>query len=392
LQELGVRVLDCEHKTPPDEGSGHPYLAIPNIVDGRIELTGVRRIGDRALQEWTRRTSPRPRDVVVTRRGRVGDTAAIPEDMRCAIGQNLVLLRTGTDEIDQRYLRWATTGPFWRAEVDRMRNVGAVFDSLNVGDIPRLRIPVPPLPQQRAIAAVLDTLDDKIESNRRGGRLLSSITSERYRSLRAQPSATTTTFGDFADVYGGSTPPTSAAQYWDGQYAWATPTDVSALDQPYLFGTARTISDAALADCNLALHPSGSIFMTSRAGIGAFAVNQVPCATNQGFITVRPRNDEHRWLLFEDMRARVPEMLAWANGSTFLELSRGNFKRLQLQVPSLPELRRFHEDVDPLHARAAQYVRENGRLAALRDALLPELLSGQMRVPEARDAVAPALA
>ena len=182
LADAGVSVLDCEHKTPPDAGSGHPYIAIPNLVDGRLDLTSVRRITDEHLREWTRRTRPQPGDIIVTRRGRVGDSALVPEGLSCAIGQNLVILRSVTRRVDQRFLRYAARGRLWADEVDRLRNVGAVFDSLNVRDIARIRIPVPPLEEQQAIASVLGTLDDKIDSNRRLASLLEEIVAAVFRA------------------------------------------------------------------------------------------------------------------------------------------------------------------------------------------------------------------
>ncbi len=89
---------------------------------------------------------------------------------------------------------------------------------------------------------------------------------------------------------------------------------------------------------------------------------------------------------------RVPEMLDRANGSTFLELSRRNFKEMVLQVPSERDLERLTDEVEPLHRLAAQRSRESRRLAELRDALLPELLSGRIRVREAGEAIESALA
>lgn len=165
LGELGVMVLDCEHRTPSPAPAGHPYVAIPDIQQGRVVLETTRRITDEDLLDWTRRTKPRAGDILVTRRGRVGDTAPIPTD-DCAIGQNLVILRSDGTVIDQSFLRWATRGPAWQSEVDRLINVGAVFSSLNVGDIGKMRIPVLPLPEQQAIAEVLGALDDKIAANR----------------------------------------------------------------------------------------------------------------------------------------------------------------------------------------------------------------------------------
>lgn len=165
LGQAGVAVLDCVHATPKDAGAGYPYLAIPNIRDNRIDLSGVRRICDADFEAWTARYKPAAGDVLVTRRGRVGDTAVVPYGLECAIGQNLVLLRSDGSRVDQRYLAWACRGPDWWTEVDRLINVGAVFNSLNVRDLPRFRLPVPSLDEQRRIAGVLGALDELINTN-----------------------------------------------------------------------------------------------------------------------------------------------------------------------------------------------------------------------------------
>jgi len=387
MGEAGVVLYDCEHKTPPDEGEGYPYLAIPNIQGGRIDLSEVRRISGARIDEWNRRVVPTESDIVFTRRGRVGDSAPIPKDLKCSIGQNLVILRSEGGEVDQKYLRWALRGPAFAAEIQRMLNVGAVFDSLNCADIPKMRIPVPPLPEQRAIAEVLGALDDKIESNQRIVQKVIELSTALFDVWRSTVSDwTTTTFGDFGAVFGGATPKTGNPNYWHGPHCWLTPTDATHLDSIYLFSSARTITDAGLASASTELHPPGTILMTSRATIGAFAVNQVPCAPNQGFIAVRPVHEDQRWFLFHEMSRRVPEMLDRANGTTFPEISRGSFKSMELLVPvNNSAYRSLDAAVSPLHMRAAQAVSETSLLAATRDTLLPSLLSGRLRPPGAAE-------
>jgi type I restriction enzyme S subunit len=134
------------------------------------------------------------------------------------------------------------------------------------------------------------------------------------------------------------------------------------------------------------LHPAGSILMTSRATIGAFAVTQKPMAVNQGFIVVNAINPDHQWWLFHEMRARVDEFLTFANGATFLELPRGRFKALPVQIPHEDVALAFRSTVTPLHERAVALVEENVRLAATRDELLPLLMSGRITVRDAEEA------
>lgn len=264
--------------------------------------------------------------------------------------------------------------------LNEMNNDSAV-PGLNRAHAESLEISLPPLLEQRAIAATLGALDDKIESNRKAIELLQRVSAAVFRQWKRESvTVRSSTFGDYADVYGGATPKTTVPENWGGNLAWTTPTDVTGLSAPYLFKTSRTITEEGLRSCTAVMHPAGTIFMTSRATIGEFAINQLEAATNQGFIAVRPRRDIDRFFLFEEMRSRVDEFLDNANGSTFLEISRGRFKELSLSVPGSEVLDQLDARIRPLHAKAAQLSKESARLAMIRDALLPELLSGRIRV------------
>ena len=93
LREAGITLIDCDHRTPPPVDAGYPYVAIPQLRNGRIELSGVRRITPEHFAEWTRKARPAANDVVLSRRCNPGETAFVPPDLNFALGQNLVLLR-----------------------------------------------------------------------------------------------------------------------------------------------------------------------------------------------------------------------------------------------------------------------------------------------------------
>ncbi|CAM5665539.1 Type I restriction modification DNA specificity domain-containing protein OS=Streptomyces fumanus OX=67302 GN=GCM10018772_10290 PE=3 SV=1 [Streptomyces fumanus] len=113
----------------------------------------------------------------------------------------------------------------------------------------------------------------------------------------------------------------------------------------------------------------------------------MPAAVNQGFIVVLPPSEELRWWLLHEMRSRVDEMISLANGSTFLELSRKNFKAMPIRLASDQGVAEFAQAVSPLHGRAAQAAAESRTLATLRDTLLPQLMSGKLRVRDAEKIV-----
>ncbi len=348
-----------------------------NIRNLRIDPTDVARVPDEHVARLSRHVL-RAGDIVYSRRGDVEKCALISEEEAGWLcGTGCLLVRVQGPSVDSRFLSYSLSLPQTRAWISQ-HAVGATMPNLNTSILREVPVSMPDIHEQRRIATILGALDGKAESNRRAISVIQSLSRTIYTRWRGQVHRVTgTTFGAFADVFGGATPKTSETSFWNGGIAWATPTDITALAAPYLYGTARSISQNGLASTSAALHPAGTIFMTSRATIGAFAVTQVPAATNQGFIAVRPRRSAHRWFLFEEMRARVPEMLDRANGSTFLELSRGSFKQMHLEVPDELAISALDALLDPLHLRGAQLEVEYSRLLALRIALLPELMSGR---------------
>jgi hypothetical protein len=102
LREANVTLIDCDHRTPPAADNGYPYIAIPQLRSGRIDLSDVRRITREHYREWTRKAKPAANDVILSRRCNPGDTAVAARDLEFALGQNLVLLRADGTKVYPR--------------------------------------------------------------------------------------------------------------------------------------------------------------------------------------------------------------------------------------------------------------------------------------------------
>ncbi|EIV94542.1 restriction endonuclease S subunit [Frankia sp. QA3] len=287
-------------------------------------------------------------------------------------------------ELRSRYLNY-----IFLLEQESVRRFahGTTHQTVYYPEAKAFHVCIPPETEQDRILGVLGALDDKIAINGRICSTVLDLADSLFSSVVRSISFGSENFGSVAEVLGGGTPATGEASYWDGEICWATPSDITALDAPYLFATMRSITEDGLRACASRLHAAGSILMTSRATIGAFAVNQVPVAVNQGFIVVVPPKPELRWWLFHEMKSRVDEMIGIANGSTFLELSRKNFKALPVRLPERHVYENFNARVDSLHQRASVASAESTKLAELRDALLPKLMSGEIRVRDAEKIV-----
>ncbi len=153
-----------------------------------------------------------------------------------------------------------------------------------------------------------------------------------------------TTLGAVAILGGGTTPAKSEDGYWsDGSIPWATPSDITSLPngKVRISATEFAVTDRALKECSLTLNKPGTVLMTSRATIGYAALNDVPMATNQGFITFRCGERIDPEFLLHWLIAKREFLVAAAGGSTFKELSRGTAKLLPMLLPLRDEQRRI---------------------------------------------------
>ncbi|WP_295818342.1 restriction endonuclease subunit S [uncultured Microbacterium sp.] len=382
-------IVDCEHKTAPVDEEGEFFaVGTPAMRNHRINYDEARRISRETFESWTRRLTPRPGDLLLAREAPVGPIVRLPDAANVAPGQRTVLLRPDPGVADSAFLYYALTAPAAQARLI-VKAEGSTVHHLNVPDIRSFEVWIPSLAEQQAIAEVLGALDDKIAANTALAATLAQLTSKEFAAT-VHYATWAPRFDEVAEISGGGTPSTKNSALWDGDIWWATPTDMTALAGPYLESTSRRITAAGLAACSSKLFAPGAILMSSRATIGALAVNNVPTAINQGFIAVEPYDPRLRWWLFHEMESRVQEFISWANGATFLELSRGTFKRLPVRIPEESLLVAFESRIAPLHDVARQALAENRTLAAIRDALLPQLMSGKLRVHDAEQAVAAA--
>lgn len=302
---------------------------------------------------------------------------------------------------------------------------GTTVKHTSPGRIESFATRVPPIQEQHAIAHILGTLDDKIELNRKQNETLEAMSRalfkawfvdfepvraklegrwQRDQSLPGLPAHLYdlfpdrlvdselgeipqgwrhSTIGAEVTVCGGSTPSTKDTEFWEGgQHHWATPKDLSALKFPVLLDTDRKITAAGLAKISSGLLPVGTILLSSRAPIGYLAIAEVPTAINQGFIAMKCDGVLPNVFVLAWCRESMDAIVGNANGSTFQEISKSNFRPIPVVVPSEPVLEDYRKAADSLYQKIAENERESRSLAQLRDTLLPKLISGRLKLPQ----------
>lgn len=273
------------------------------------------------------------------------------------------------------------------------------------------RFRLPPLPEQKRIAHILGTLDDKIELNRRMSATLEEMARALFKSwfIDFDPvhakregrkpfgmdDATAALFpsefedselgpiprgwrvgtiADFAEVAGGSTPSTSEAVFWNPpEHRWLTPRDLSGVSTLPLLDTERKVSSAGLAQISSGLLPMGTVLLSSRAPIGYVAIAEVPVAINQGFIAIIPKSGVPSQYLAFWCKESLVEIVSRANGSTFLEISKSSFRSIPMLVPP-PELVECYSGFVFSNGRqVAKNARTHTVLTTIRDSIMARI-------------------
>lgn len=142
---------------------------------------------------------------------------------------------------------------------------------------------------------------------------------------------------DFGTIVGGGTPSTSVKEYWEGNIAWCTPSDITSTNGNYISKTERNITLKGIKYSAATMLPPRSILLCTRATIGELKISTIQMATNQGFKNVILNKSGSVEYLYYLLQTKISDMKELAIGSTFLEISKKSLCSILLQSPPLCE-------------------------------------------------------
>ena len=406
---------------------GIPVVMPTNIGDGGIATDGIARI-DCLDVERLQQHKLQLNDIVFSRRGDVTKNALIrTEEVGWLCGTGCLKVRLGEERIANPkfisyYLRLSETKE-WLVR----HAVGATMPNLNTGILSAVPITLPPLKTQLEIAAILGALDDRITLLRETNATLEAIAQALFKSwfvdfdpVRAKmegrtpegmDEATAALFpdgfetselgevprgwrvgqvADLGDVVCGKTPPTSAPENYGGDVPFITIPDMH--DLLAVTTTARSLSKLGADSQPKKYLPPGAICVSCIATPGLVVRVTTTAQTNQQINSVIPhRKWGSSFPLFLLRRIGDAVRSGGSGGSVFHNLSKSGFEQLPVLLTE-PELAdRFNAVIDPLVEKIVANQLQTQTLSTLRDTLLPRLISGQLRLPEAQAATEAAL-
>lgn len=334
-----------------------------------------------------------PGDLVITMTdlSKAGDTlglpAVVPAGRRYLHNQRIGLVEvTDPNRLSKNFLAYYLRTDLYRSYILGTAS-GSTVRHTSPSRIEAFDAVLPPLTEQRAIAEVLGALDDKIAANTKLAKTADELAGKLFDHAAAllptQPLSSILT-----PILGG-TPSRSNLGFWDGEELWASARDITGAPFSVVLDTEEKITSAAVEKTKAKPLPAGGVILTARGTVGAVARLATPASFNQSCYGFLPESLPPSLLYFSVLRATA-QAKALVHGSVFDTITKRTFDHVL--IPEFGEAADSVEDqISPFLDLVTASVRENATLAATRDALLPQLMLGKLRVKDAEKVLESAL-
>ena len=280
---------------------------------------------------------------------------------------------------DADFLYYSMKGlwPFFKS----FEGQSTTLSILNKTQFSKIKILWPDETVRRKIGYILNLFDSKIEYNTKLNGYLEELLLAKYDKLFPVNADFTGILSDVGTVIGGATPSKKRSEYYcSNGIGWITPRDLSNTSDKFIAHGADDITDEGYASCSAKLLPKGSVLFSSRAPIGYVAIATNEVATNQGFKSVVPKEEIGTAFVYCFLVRNKQRIADMGAGTTFPEVSGKMMKSVELAVPEQSLCAKFDVFAEPILKQQETLERENRDLAALRNALLPKLMSGEIDV------------
>ena len=347
------------------------------------------------------------------------DSAVLP----ARVNQHVAIVRADPAKLDARFLRYYLVSPYVQAMLLSWADSGSTRKALTKKMIESLEVSAPAdVSEQRAIAHILGTLDDKIELNRRMNETLEEMARALFKSwfvdfapVRAKmdgrwrrgeslPEVSADLYDLFPDgmvdselgkipegwkvgvlndvieLLSGGTPKTGVAEYWNGDIPWYTAKDAPAPSDVFVLDTERKITMEGVENSATRILPAGTTVITARGTVGKIACLGIPMSMNQTCYGIRGASGYPDFFTYLNIRMTVDELQQRTHGTVFDTVTRQTFKLIDKGIPPVKVARAFESMIRPTMGRILINLRDSLTLAALRDTLLPRLISGKLKV------------
>jgi type I restriction enzyme S subunit len=380
------------------ERNKHPYIRIRDLGGKkRISLNDEYEYVDDVTQKLIARYTVNTDDIIISIVGSIGFIGKIDSNLNNAnLTENCVKL-IDLKNVDNDFLYYFLISDKGQEEIKK-RMVGAVQAKLPIKNIQAIRILLPPFPEQKAIAATLSCLDDKIEVNNRINKTLEEMAQAIFKSwfvdfepfqngelvdseLGLVPKGwVVKRSGEIYDISIGKTPPRKETQWFTDNsedIKWVSISDMGK-GGIFISNTSEYLTQEAVHKFNIIVVPENTVLLSFKLTIGRISITDIPIATNEAIAQFKTTNSallEYTYLTLKNF-----SYASLGNTSSIATAVNSKIiKAMPILLPSNNVLDDFHQTVVPLFNQIRANQKETQLLSKLRDSLLPKLMSGEIR-------------
>lgn len=366
--------------------NSHPYIRVRDLNGRRtLELNSSFEFVDDETQKTISRYIVDNGDIVLSIVGTIGLLAIIGKSLdKANLTENCVKL-TSLSGIDRDFLYYFLKSSFGQQEITR-GTVGAVQAKLPIKNIQDITIPLPDEFAQRKIAAILSSLDEKIEANQKINDNLQQQVMALYRKMFIESTNAARRecrADEYFDISIGKTPPRKEPQWFSENSAdrvWVSISDMGSCGL-FIANSSEYLTHEAVEKFNVKVVPDNTVLLSFKLTVGRIAITDGEMTTNEAiahFKTNKPEVNEYLFCYLKDFNYQT----MGSTSSIATAVNSKIIKGMPFVVPTDGELEAFHGFAGPVFAIIKSNQRENSRLAALRDTLLPKLMSGELDVSD----------
>ena len=241
----------------------------------------------------------------------------------------------------------------------------------------------PSLSEQRAIASVLSSLDDKIDLLHRQNKTLEAMVETLFRQWfveEADEEWGEDSLLELIQLVGGGTPKTSILDYWDGDIPWLAGGDIATNHKSFVNYAEKRITEAGLNNSSAKLLPKYGAVISARGTVGKYCILAEPMAFSQSNYGILPNIKNCFFFTYLLINHVVEELQSSAYGSVFDTITTTTFKENKVPIPTETEIVQFEKSISPYFQKMFMNKYQICTLEKLRDTLLPKLMSGEVRV------------
>lgn len=379
LQDVVEKFIDYRGKTPQKSTSGIPLVTAKIVKYGRI-LQPNEFVTRETYDSFMTRGFPKVNDVVLTTEAPLGEVALLKDDS-VALAQRIILLRGKENILDNGYLKYFLQSEEGQYRLDSRASGTTVF-GIKASVLKEMPIVMPLYKEQKAIAEVLSSLDDKIDLLHRQNKTLEALAQTLFRQWFIEEAGDEweeKPLSEFGDVICGKTPSKKKAEYYNGTVPFIKIPDMHG--NTFIFNTTDTLTEEGSSSQKNKLLPAKSICVSCIATVGLVSMNIIESQTNQQINSIIPKQENYRYFLYLFMKSSYDLLQAMASGGTAtLNLNTGDFKKMEVLKPDEDILNDFHNLVEPQFNKIFANQQQIKTLENMRDTLLPKLMSGEVRV------------